>query len=168
MENYYPVPGGLAIRQVDGSGSNGIIRCRDAHDTTTCLDNLKRRLVIRRWLPCADEGDGPLSSRSRTTGHDSETMPERDQQSPECLAHPTSTNKRNVIACSDRLHTLSPRREPTPERYIVHGRRARGKPISRGARVMQFFDATPTYEDCGGITSGRHIHGVFLVEHLDH
>jgi hypothetical protein len=106
-------------------------RCRDAHDTTSCLDNIKRRLVIRRWLPCTDEGDGPLSRRSRPTGHNGETMPERDQPPPERLAHPTSTNKRNVIARSDRLHTVSPGREPTPKRHIMHGRRARGKPISR-------------------------------------
>jgi hypothetical protein len=94
--------------QADGGGGNGIIRCRDAHDTTACLDNIEQRLVIRRWLPCADEGDSPLSSRSRTTGHNSEAMPERHQQPPERLAHPTSTNKGNVIACSDRLHTVSP------------------------------------------------------------
>src|SRR6266851_2587206 len=118
MEDYHPVPRGLAMRQVDGGGGNGIIRCRDAHDTTACLDNIQRRLVVRRWLPCADEGDGPLSSRSRTTGHNGETMPERDQPPPERLAHPASTNKRNVIACSDRLHTVSPRREPTPKRLM--------------------------------------------------
>ena len=105
MEDYHPVPRGLAMRQVDGGGGNGIIRCRDAHDTTACLDGIKRRLVVRRWLPCADEGDSPLSSRSRPTGHNSETVPERDQPSPKRLAHPTSTNMRNVIAGSDRLHT---------------------------------------------------------------
>ena len=77
MEDDYPVPGGLALRQLDGSGSNGIVRCRDAHDTTAGLDNIKKRLVVRRCLPCTDEGDGLLSSRSRTTGHKGETMPER-------------------------------------------------------------------------------------------
>src|SRR5215475_11242839 len=131
MEDYYPVPRWLTIRQVDGGGGNGIIWCRDTHDTTACLDNIKRRLVIRRWLPCANEGGGPLSRRSRTTGHNGETMSVRDQQPPERLAHPTSTNKRNVIAGSDRLHTVSPGRGPTPRCHIVHGRRARGKTISR-------------------------------------
>ena len=29
--------------QVDGGGGNGIIRCRDAHDTLACLDHIKRR-----------------------------------------------------------------------------------------------------------------------------
>src|SRR5262245_41709364 len=114
MEDCHPVPGRLTIRQVDSGGGNGIIWCRDAHDTTACLDIIKRHLVICRWLPCADEGDGPLSSRSRTTGHNSETMPVRDQQTPKRLAHPTSTDKRNVIAGSDRLHTVSPGRKPTP------------------------------------------------------
>jgi hypothetical protein len=101
------------MRQADGDRGNNIIRGRDAHDPMACLDNLKRRLVIRRWLPCADEGDSPLSRRSRTTGYKSETMPKSDQPPPERLAHPTSTNKRNVIAGSARLHTVSPRREPT-------------------------------------------------------
>jgi hypothetical protein len=77
MKHYYPVPGGVALRQLDGGGSNGIIRCRDAHDTTAGLDNIKRRLVVCRRLPCADEGDGLLSSRLRTTGHNGETVPER-------------------------------------------------------------------------------------------
>src|SRR5215475_4017812 len=138
MEDYHPMPGGLAMRQVGGGGGNSVIRGRDAHDPTACLDNIKRCLVVRRWLPCADEGDGSLSSRSRTTGHNSETMPERDQLPPERLAHSTSTNKRNVIACSDRLHTVSPGSELTPMRHIVHGRRARGKPISRGPRSGNF------------------------------
>src|SRR5215510_2881356 len=138
MEDYHPVPGGLTIRQVDGGGGNGIIWCRDAHDTTACLDHIKRRLVIRRWLSCADEGDGPLSSRSRTTGHNSETMPVRDQPPPKRLAHPTSTDKRNVIAGSDRFHTVSPGRKPTPKHHIVHGRRARGKPISRWPGLCSF------------------------------
>src|SRR5262249_29634763 len=111
MQDYHPVPGGLAMRQVDGSRGNGIIRGRDAHNTTACLDNIKRRLVVCRWLPCADEGDSPLSSCLRTTGYYSETMPARHQQPPERLSHPTSTNKRYIIAGSDRLHTVSPRRE---------------------------------------------------------
>jgi len=110
MQDYYPVPRGLAVRQVDGGGGNGIIRRRDAHDTTACLDNLKRCLVVRCWLPCANEGYGPIGSRLRTAGYNSETMPEPNQQPPERLAHPTSTNKRNIIACSDRLHTVSPGR----------------------------------------------------------
>jgi len=78
MQDYHPVPGGLAMRQVGGGGGYGFIRGRDAHDTTACLDNVKRCLVVRRWLPCADEDNGPLSSGARTTGHKSETMPERD------------------------------------------------------------------------------------------
>src|SRR5262245_16376499 len=114
MQDYHPGPGGLAMRQADGSGGNGLIRGRYAHDTTARLDNIKRRLVVRRWLPCTDKGDGPLSSRARTTGHKSETMPERDQQPPERLPHPTSPKKRNIIACRDRLHTVSPERELTP------------------------------------------------------
>jgi hypothetical protein len=77
MEDYDPVPRGLALRQLDGGGGNGIVRGCDAHDPTSCLDDIKRRLVVRRWLPCADEGDGLLSSRSRTTGHNGETMPKR-------------------------------------------------------------------------------------------
>jgi hypothetical protein len=77
------------------------------------LDNIKRRLGVRRWLPCADEVDGLLSSRSRTTGHNGETVPERGEQPPERLAYPTSTNKRNVITSSERLHTVSPETEPT-------------------------------------------------------
>ena len=150
MEDYYPVPGGLAIRQVDCSGSNGIIRCRDAHDTTTCLDNIKRRLVIRRWLPRADEGDGPLSSRSRTTDHDSETMPERDQPPPERLAHPTSTNKRNVIAGSDRLHTCLREENQRPGALLCMADAPRASPFHTVARVMQCFDVTPMYEDSNG------------------
>jgi hypothetical protein len=113
MENDDPVPGGVALRQLDGGGSNGIVRCRDAHDTTAGLDNIKRRLGVRRWLSCADEGDGLLSRRSRPTGHNGETVPERGEQPPERLAHPTGTNKRNVILSSERLHTMSPGREPT-------------------------------------------------------
>jgi hypothetical protein len=113
MKHYDPVPGGLALRQLDGRGGNGIIRGRDAHDTTASLDDIKRRLVVRRGLPCTDEGDGLLSSRSRTTGHNGETVPERGEQPPERLAYPTSTNKRNVITSSERLHTVSPETEPT-------------------------------------------------------
>jgi hypothetical protein len=78
MEDYDPVPGWLALRQLYGSGSNGIVRCRDAHHTTAWLHNIERRLGVRRRLPCADEGNGLLSSRARTTGHYGETMPERD------------------------------------------------------------------------------------------
>src|SRR5437763_10389313 len=138
MQDYHPVPRGLAMRQVDGGGGNGSIRGRDAHDTLACLDHIKRRLVVCCWLPGADEGNGALSSRSRTTGHKSETMPARAQQPPERLAHPTSTNKRNVIACRERLHTVSPGRKPTPRHHIVPGRRARGKPISRWPELCSF------------------------------
>jgi hypothetical protein len=112
MQHYYPVPGGLALRQLDGGGSNGIVRRRDAHDTTASLDDLKRRLGVRRWLSCANEGDSLLSRRSRPTGHNGETMPERGEQPTERLAHPPGTNKRNVITRSERLHTVSPGTEP--------------------------------------------------------
>ena len=82
MEDYHPVPRGLAMRQVDGGGGNGIIRCCDAHDPTACLDSIKRRLVVRCWLPCANEGYSLLSRRSRTTGHNSETMPSATSRRP--------------------------------------------------------------------------------------
>ena len=107
MENTTPRQEGWRFARwtaVGAMASSGVVM----HTTPACLDNIKRRLVVRRWLPCADEGYGPLGSRSRTTGHNSETMPERGQPPPERLAHSTSTNKRNVIACSDRFHTVSP------------------------------------------------------------
>jgi hypothetical protein len=57
-------------------------------------------------------------------------MPSRRQKPSERLPHPTSTNKRNIVACNDRPHAVSPTREAKPLRHIVHGWRARGKLIS--------------------------------------
>jgi hypothetical protein len=109
----------LALRQLNGGGSNGIVRCRNAHDTTAGLDDIKRRLVVRRGLPCTDEGDGLLSSRSRPTGHNGETVPERGEQPTKRLAYPPGTNKRNVITSNERLHTVSPGTEPTWAPYCA-------------------------------------------------
>ena len=141
------------MRQVDSGGGNGIIRCHDAHDTTACLDGIKGRLVVPRRLPCADEGYGPLSSRSRPTGHNSETMPERDQPSPERLAHPTSTNQRNVIACSDRLHTCLREENQRLGAILCMAGAPGASPFHTVARVTQFFAVTPMYEDSRGMTS---------------
>src|SRR5262245_34027462 len=77
MQHYHPVPGGMAVRQLDGYERDSIIRCRDTHDSMPGLDSIERCLVVCRWLPCADEGYGPLGSSSRTTGHQGETMPSR-------------------------------------------------------------------------------------------
>jgi hypothetical protein len=48
MQDYHAVPRGLAMRQVDSGGGNGIIRCRDAHDTTACLDGIN---AVEQVLP---------------------------------------------------------------------------------------------------------------------
>ena len=148
MENYHSAPGRLAIRQVDSGGGNGIIRCRDAHDPTACLDNIKRRLV---WTLLGRPVPMKATARSAAARVRQATIvrrcPSVTSRRPSVWPTRPAPISARVIACSDRLHTVSPGSEPAPRHHIVHGRRARGKPISRWPGSGEFFDVTPMYGD---------------------